>query len=615
MNLLSSLIGNISANFNYLRQDYTGLVFDYHIILKILINLLLAIIIIIAYYFLGNKIRQYFFKIPGLKKFNFVINICLGYIFVGTCLGIIGFFSNLYPAVLFIFIFLIALIAIYPINSLLPRIKELYIQFADFFSSYSKNKLVFFFVFIFILIAIFKLISPEVKEDQYHTDFPTSYLQQHTTMIPPGEPLRARLAPQLAEMSYMITVFLNNKESSRYINFLFYILILLTFYSLSKERRYKSTIYAILIFASTPIVIKETSAVYVEFPFILCLLISVFVLCEDKITNKKIFLSGILFGGMLATKLWTIAFFPMPLIYLLFVYKNIPKRKLLQYILIFTISALIISSIWYIRSYILSGTPFYPAFVSDKNLGNTYANVGFDQFLGINYRILSFSNLKEFSPLFFMGIIFILFKFKNFVSQLNTKKIFIFTFLLLLEHVFIQYYLGRYLLGLYPLMIIIASYGVENGIKKSHIFKYIFVAIMLILSSYYLINSILALPYGLGLADQNKYLTRVLSRDNSSYYDFNHLFGKYINKNDYVAVHNLTGFYYANFNYLDTNYIFDENKKSFNEFKNKKITKFIIKGGDMRWFCNENKILNCNTKEYSLLSVFPEKPIYLYSIK
>jgi len=81
-------------------------------------------------------------------------------------------------------------------------------------------------------------------------------------------------------------------------------------------------------------------------------------------------------------------------------------------------------------------------------------------------------------------------------------------------------------------------------------------------------------------------------------------------------MYNFHGYYYADFKYIDVNYIFDNKNKDFKLLKEKGVTKILIRGGDIKWFCEKIKINNCKSGNYSPISSYLEYPYYyLYNIK
>src|SRR3989344_339613 len=386
------LISNIIDNYRYLQQDYTGIQFNSSIISNSIINISISLGLIIIFYLLGDKIKNIFFNKNNLQEQEIFIKIALGYIFIGSGLAIIGFLSLLYPPIIITYLLTCVLLAILPINSIKSNLIELHKFIRELNKDFKIHKWIFIWISLFVLIGFIKLISPEIREDQYHTDLPIQYLKSHTTMIPSRERIMVSASPQLGEMSYLIAIFLGSKEATRYIHFIFYALVLLVLYSLSKDKKYKFAIIAQLVFATAPEVIRETTSQYTDFQWIFLFLLAVFILIKKKLTLANIIVSGILIGAMVSTKLWTIAFIIALTLYL--ITKN-SKSVITQIkpILIFVSSSIIIPLIWFLRSYILTGSPVYPAF-SNKELLEITINFGIFHYIQFNSALLSIQNLK-----------------------------------------------------------------------------------------------------------------------------------------------------------------------------------------------------------------------------
>lgn len=618
MNLFNSLINNIAHKIIFLKQDYLGITIDYVFLINFIFNLILVLIILFVSFALGRKVLNYFNKDIEEHEFGYLIYTGIGYILIGTTIAVLGILSILNSLVIYIsIIFIICITFSYPF-SFKTNLQYFIKSFKNTLTHLKMNKLVFISVILFVLIAFVNLINPEIREDQYHVDLPRIYLQNQSIMIPPKEDLHVSGSPLLSEMYYTIGIFLGSKESARIFHFGFYILVILSLVEFSKIKDYKFAKYTPLLFVTAPEIIHETSSMYVDFQWILCFLLSILILVNSKkITFSTIAISGLLLGGMLATKLWTIVFIPVAIVYLFTILGN---TKLLNKALILIKYALFIllpCGIWFIRSYLLTGNPLYPAFTNQTLLDSTKWNLPLSHYLGVNYALLDPSYYFDvFSPLFFLGLAFLLLNIKDTFNFLKGISIFKYLLLLLIVYLFIIYPYGRYLLGLYMLFIFLASFGIYNSIDKFKQIKYLIYLTVLMLFSYYSINSILVLPYSLGITNKNSYLSRILIRDNSSYYNFNQKFDKYISKNDLVAMYNFHGYYYADFKYVDINYIFDNNNRDFELLKKNNVTKILIRGGDIEWFCNKIKIKNCQKTKYSLISSYMEHPYYyLYNIK
>lgn len=618
MNLFYLLTENVFQKITYLKQDFLGFSIDYLVFIDFIANIVFALILIFTSFSLGKKILNYFTKTIEDYEFGYLIYTALGYIIIGSIIGLLGLFSLLNPLVIFFTIIVILLIAFTFPLSLTQNLVYFYQAVKRTLIQLKTNKLVFVGIILFVFLALINLINPEIREDQYHVDLPRIYLQNQTIMIPPKEDLHVSGSPLLSEMYYSIGIFLGSKESARFIHFAFYLLTILTLVEFSRIKDYKFSIYAPFLLVSAPEVIHETSSMYVDFQWIFCFLLSILILLQaKKITFPLIALSGFLLGGMLSTKLWTIVFIPVAIVYLFTCLKDKKIKQRILYLLKFSFFILLAPSIWLLRSFVLTGNPLYPAFTNQTLLDSTEWNLPLSHYLGINYAIFDPSYyLNVFSPLFFLGIILVLYKIRTNFSLIRKISIFKYLLILLAVYLFIIYPYGRYLLGLYVLSIFLAAFGIDNFLYKFQRFKYLTYLVVFALFSYYLVSSMLVLPYSLGMTNKNNYLSRILIRDNSSYYDFGNKFNKYISDNDLVAMYNFHGYYYADFKYIDINYIFDNKNRNFKLLKGKGATKILIRGGDIKWFCNKIRVNNCKSNNYSLISSYLVYPYYyLYNIK
>ncbi|HUD10005.1 MAG TPA: hypothetical protein VMR77_04375 [Patescibacteria group bacterium] len=612
--LLFSLPANILARIVLLKHDYIGGFPDLSVFITFFTGIFLSMALIVASYLLGGKIRR-LLKI-NFPNFNYLIDIGLGYILFCTGIGLLGVFSLLTTTILITYLLLISLIALYPFFHVFKLASYLKLLIKTAIFEIKTNKFVFLWLTLFIFLASVTLINPEIREDQYHVDFPRIYLTKKTIMIPPLEQLHVSAAPMMVEMSYMAGIFLWSVESARYIHFAFYLLILLTLLQFSKIKGYSFAIYVPLLFATAPVVIHETSSPYTDFQWVFYLLLSLLILLNGKkLSTKEYLLSGIFLGAMLSTKLWTIIFIPVSIVFLLITIYE-PLRQKLRHIFIFCSGIIVTSFIWFLRAFILTGNPLFPAFTNLTSFGYEKDYYGLFHYLGINLYLLNPGSLiNVFSPLFFIGICLIIYRLRNNLKFLKLN-VFIFLLITFLFYLITQYIYGRYLIGLYIPLIFLASLGIYNIVSKFKLIKLLISLVLLILFIYYFINQLLILPYSFSIANENNYLTRILLRDNSSYYDFGGKFAKHISKEDYVATYQIFGYYYANFKFIDINFIFNGNSSSFSALKKWGITKLFIKGGDINWFCKNTGITNCNSSKYTLISVYNGYPTYyLYAIK
>jgi len=584
-----TVFNNILINFSHLRSDFIGFGINTVGAMHFFLNVFFTAFLILIYYLTGQKIRLLLFKGSYCKKFVFLVDVALGYIFVNLGLAILGIFSLLYTATLWIYIIAITFISIYPFHTLRNRIKSLSNVFDEIKGIARKNNWVFLGVFLFVFIAFLRLIPSETGEDAigYHTGDPHLFLINKTTVL--SDPYVAMPAPHLGEMSYLLSEFVGLKDSTRYIHFSFYALVVFLLLCINP--------YAALFFVTAPVVIQISSKANVDFQWILCWILAILLISQNRLKGiRSVALIGILFGGVIASKLWTIAFFPIFILYLLIKYRKLNLTGTLNGIFIFSLAVFSIDFVWLWRSYVISGNPLYPMF-SELSVGSV---------IGFNKLMFHIKNIIVFSPLFFLAIAVFLLHWRHTLKILHKFNLSLFFAFLVTEYIFVKYHFGRYLLGLYSLGVIVISQSVKNTISKYKIYQIALITIFGIMFTYYFLNTLMQLPYGFGWADNNKYLTRILFRDNASYYDFDHLFDKWISENDKVATYGILGYYYANFDYVDVNYILDNKNRSFDLLRQNNVTKLLVKGGDILWFCKTLDLSGCNHDKVKLLATYPK---------
>lgn len=418
-------------------------------------------------------------------------------------------------------------------------------------------------------------------------------------------------------MMYLIPLFLGDREAARFIHFGFYLLIIVLLFQIAKRKDAAFARYAPLLFVTAPLAIRYSSSQYTDFFMLLPFLLS-FLLIKKNMSHRTIILSGILFGAVISAKIWMLIYLPAFLLFLGYIKRKEHKKKVIYSLCMFALSALSIVSIWYIRAYLLTGYPLYPIFAHLEYLEiNAIVHPQQFSYFGINLQMFAPQNMAVLSPLFFLGVLFCVLHIKKVSQVLGNSPAFLFFAILSLEQILIKVDLGRYLFAWFTTASIIISAGFVHVMSKSKLVTYgvsVFIGIIFL---YYFINTLLILPYGFGWADRNTYLTRVLGRDNVSYYDFDQLFDKHISDKDLVATYGIGSFYYGDFAYLDIGYVFSMRDRSFDLLKKKKVTKLLIKGGDLKWFCKTLALTQCNSQKVMLLATYPAdvKKYNLYLLK
>ena len=352
---------------------------------------------------------------------------------------------------------------------------------------------------------------------------------------------------------------------------------------------------------------------------------------NEKLTSYTVLLSSLAFGTALATKPQTAYFVLVFIVYILLKSKGDLRRRFLN-AGIFLLGTSVIVGFWYFRAYILTGNPFYPAFAQSFGGLTNVLPVGGTLAIVLRERLKS---MVELSPVAILVVLIlapsILYKVVShiyefsfaLVRQVVRKRLDIpadlglFIMFVIIEFIGLPSFFSesRYLLfGYLPILIILAP-RLKLMYESSYAVRGIFIGIITIMIGYYLLRTALFLPYGLGWANQNHYLTRILSRDNSSYYDFNELFSREINTTDLVGIYGINGLYYANFQYRDVAYIISDNNRSLLAFKKAGITKLLLKNVTIKGFCKQERLIDCNRIKIRLVANYEPAQQYLYTLR
>lgn len=601
---------------SYLGEDFIGISLNIKAVGIFVLQALIAFACIAIIFLIGNKIRQRFFLEEGDK--NVFLSIAFGYITVGTGIVLLGIYSLLAPTYLVLYIIVICVIALHELNSNSTKI-----FLAGFFRNpapIKKNKAMSIFILLFFIVGFLRLLLPETGVDAlwYHTDYPKQYLQRGTMMVPVHGNLYLAATPQLGQMPYVIFTFLGLVDSARIFHFLFLILVLVLLYHISKDLTSPNAGLVIaLLFITSPIILRHAPTAYVDFQWLFFWLLSLWILLKAKILRLKIIiLTGVLFGGLLSMKLLAIVFFPVLLMYILLKSKG-GSFSALKNVLLFLFTAGAVVSIWYVRAFVMTGNPFYPQFASMQN--ELVSVLTLNDFLSLaywQYKVQGVFNILDFSFLSAVALVGLFFLQKNQHQMLVRSNLFTFFCLVALLFFFLPtpFFVGRHLLYLYSLIILLFALPLANIYERFILARRGIQLALLLLFSYYFIGTLVLLPYGFGWADTNKYLTRTLENDNSSYYDYDRKFSKYIGKNETVVTYKVQGLYYASFEPKDVALLLEERGNIYTQLEKYNISKLLIKGGDIRWFCSNTKYQACDVKNFVLLAKHEPAKLYLYKI-
>lgn len=608
-------MNNVLLRFQDLQRDFVDISFNVFGIFEFCKDLTISLLLILILYLLGNKIHAYFFRLEDEKPEGCFISFAFGYILFGTGIAILGLFSLLNPLIFSVYLGVVLSVSIFPVKSCISSIGKFKSLTKIYGNVFLKHKWIFIGVLLFVIIAFLRLIPPDTGVDGigYHTDYSKLYLKEHSLMIKPQGTEYAITVPQLGEMLYVTTYFLGVENGPRILHFIFYFLAISLVIYISFIR--KISLFTAILLATTPIIIKITSTANTDFQWIYCWVLLFFILTEKEAKTKNIPLSAVLFGAVLATKIQGLIFFPFFIAYISIANYKTNLKTLLKQIFFFTVLALSIPLIWYLRAYLLTGNPFYPNFAKDTGYILVAGTPSFEEsytFDAVKFKVTNI--LSNLSPIVFIGLLIFILKPGKILQGID-RRMSIFIALLMVFYIFLPtfYFSGRYLLFGYLILIFILAQALNSLFHKRYfkLFLSIFFSVMLI---YYFLTTITILPYGFGWASKDAYLGRILSRDNSSYFDYGNLFSKKVLPNETVATFGLWGFYYANFSHKEISY-FLKNKKSLKQLSQAGIGKVIIKGGDMKWFCKKINISDCNNDSYEIVAYYKPAMQYMYVVK
>lgn len=609
------LFQNIIDNAAFLQNDFTGFSIDLLGIGNFFIHIFIAVIIISTFFLLGRKIKYLFFR--EITTFSVFVSIALGYIAIGTGMGLLGAFSLFTPQIISSYLIIIFFFSFFPF----PYQKLKKINIKKYTGKlFSTEKVVAWGVILFIFIALLRLISPEITEDGYHTDIPQQFLSAHTTILESREGLHTIPFPKLPEMIYTICLFVGDREAVRFVHFGFYLLIISLLFSLVKQKKYIFAKFLPVLFVTSPVVIRYSSTQYTDFFAIFPFLLAVFLIGKNM-SYKTATLAGFLFGAALCAKMWMVVYLPAILLYLIILNRHTSVKKIVHLVGFLLLGYLCVVCLWYIRAFIISGNPIFPIlnsfFIKESSLiVNPVPSLSTSDYIDFNREMFTYQNLSVLSPFFFIGILSAFFLKSDVRKKVMTSSLFILFIIFTVEQLVIRVAWGRYLLLWFLISSVVFASAIGYLFKKSRLYQYGFVAFVFLFFGYYFLNTVFVLPYAFGWADKNAYLTRVLYRDNTSYYDFDRLFDRWISKRDLVATYQMGNFYYARFNYIDIGYIYKEKFGSFDSLSKNGVTKLLVKGGDITYFCKELQLKDCDTKKVKLLATYPkdEKKYNLYSL-
>lgn len=597
----------ILESVNDLQKDFIGVFLDPEFFLRQTLFLIYVLLLFYIMYGTGRILAKLFFEKNYDSRLSHFINFALGYSFISILIFIVGLIGLLTELNMILLVGVLTIVSIW-------SFKRWPVKFQ---LTIDKNRnWIKILSFVFITIAFLRLVPPQTAGDplDYHLRFPRIYLENHTLMIPALGDESYTTVPHLPELFYILTQVVSNGLMTHVVHFGFFILIFFLLYrvNLLDKNDNKKSALAALMFVSAPLMIQLGTQAFSDFPALYCFSLSVVLLLTSKIQKTNIILSGVLLGVALASKIWILFYYPFAVLFLILLLKNNKLMDKAKKTLLFGLSSLIIVLPWYIRAIILVGNPLYINTSQGQNT-QTYSHT--EMFMK-NFTLAGFSEKFNFTLEygFFIVIGLLLLFFVKRKEIFKYKKFFLLLILLMLPVLFfpLGFGRGRYSLPYMLLTYQLAAVGLIYFIKN-YLFKIGLIILFACLALYYLFNTLVILPYGLGWANKDNFLRKNLAKDPASYYDFNGQFTRNIKKYETVTNYGVYELYYADFKYKNVFYFINQETHIFKLPSN--ISKLLVRGGDFDWLCKHLGITNCKDYTVTLITSDLRTKQYLYNIK
>lgn len=533
--------------------------------------LIFSLILVFFLTALGRKVFQILkIKLPILQELLFSLG--LGIIFWGTLMLISGILNILYFWVIWGLVIFLLLYLLPEMVRVLEELGKVRIKFPK--NLFKKILTLIFSCLVFL--NLLGALTPEKGVDAigYHLYFPKIYLKEHSMMLPARGSRLFSLFPHLASMIYLLPVSLNMPNVAQLFHFLLGVLTALTIGLIAEKIRKGTFIVAALIFYSPVIVGSISRNTYSDFFVTFFLGLGILALF-----SKKTFLSGIMFGGMLATKNQSLALIPLILIGVGF----LKSFKLLG-------ATFLVSGLWYLRSMILTGNPFYPIF-SVKN-----------------------PRIPEivFQPVF----ILIIFGAIYLIKHPKTSRLVLLALLVYLYWVFlpVSFHDNRYFLP-YLILIILLTLPLLKWLYQFRLFKLGVLGVFGTLLAFRFYTNILYLPYIFGFEEKSVFLSNALKDRPEDFYDIEGKFSKVLTQNDKILTENVLGLYYLDFPYVEYEYSPFYGKKFTKEaftdlWKKESFSYLLVKNEPLEKFLDK---IGVGERVFTLKVADEQSKTYLYS--
>lgn len=405
-------------------------------------------------------------------------------------------------------------------------------------------------------------LGPELAFDAlwYHLTLPKIWLEQQQITFIPGGLLYYSVMPKLGEMLYIPALVFQGEIFAKIIHFSFGILTTIALFQLSRRFLSRtSSLLACVIFYANLVVAWESITAYIDL-IRAFFEVTAFIALSHFFEERKVqwlFLSAILLGFAITTKLLALGSLALFLILLAFFFiKRRKTKSLLDYAISFTGITLLIPFPWFIFSYLSTGNPVYPFFTALYPTAFSQHFLNPVLFFADIWRIFT-ASVDPISPLYLMLFPFMIYFFRGVSAQ--KQYIFLYSLLgLVLWFVTPQTGGGRFLLPYLPVLSIAAAISIAQ-LKNYRFFYKTIVSLVIIIAcisiGYRAVANMKYVSVIIGKEEESTFLARHLRFDYGDFYDTDGYFTKHITENDRVLLYGFHNLYYVDFPFIDSSWV------------------------------------------------------------
>ena len=515
---------------------------------------------------------------PAIRYVKELLSVTLGLgILAYSILGI-GLLRLLHPLIVWGILTLFTFIGIFiskeeSIFKSFEKLKKIPSLFYNL-DSFNKFLVVTFLIFVFFNL-IGALAPPLAIDDiKYHLAIPNRYVNERAITYIPD--FHWSNLPFTMEMLWTLAISINTGELAQLINWSIGILIIGWIFYMCKKKgvNTNNSLFAINLFYSTSTVTEISQTGSVELGGTMFFISGFFLISSTRkiLQYKYIIISGILFGFYFGCKLPNLLMlFPL-IIWLMLICSN-NKYKFhttISYNIIFSFVSIIVVGVWYLKSYIMTGNPFFPFLPSifdgpingilshsedslDPSL-LTLKEIPWSYFSSLKILLTSPENFRgHISPLFVSCIPLLLINRKKIFNQNNYTL-----FLIISFYIFcVSFYpFIRTALPLIAILVIPVSLSFYIYIKHNKYIKYLinFLIIAWITISFIIQLRLIIpkLPVVSGFKNKEWFLTNISTSNRYKFHNYKS--HKFINDN--LPIHSVVLLWSNDGYYLDRNYLY-----------------------------------------------------------